>query len=80
VEGKGGDGGASEVAFACDDRTVLLVVEIADGRVLHDDPIANFLALGAHLATKIDNFISMFTSIFSYRFSATCRQTTTDLS
>lgn len=32
MEGKGGDGGASEVAFACDHPTVLLVVEIADGQ------------------------------------------------
>lgn len=30
--------------------------------VLQDDPSANFLALGAHLDTKIDNLISMLTS------------------
>ena len=34
--------------------------------VLHEDPRANFFALGAHFAHKIDNLISIFTNIFSH--------------
>lgn len=34
--------------------------------VIQEDPRANFLQLGAHLAVRIDSLISILTNIFSH--------------
>lgn len=46
-------------------------------KVLHDDPRANFLVLGAHLAVNIDSLMSILTNIFSHFVSDICFHTTT---
>ena len=48
--------------------------------VLQVDPRANFLALGAHRDTMMDNLISMLTNILSHFESETCFQAKTLLS
>ena len=46
-------------------------------KVLQDDPRANFLVLGAHLAVSMDNLMSILTSIFYHLVSEICLHTTT---